>query len=51
MAVLPSQNKGVSPNTGNNAGAKVNGICIGFTEAGGDSVADPALGATDILFR
>jgi len=31
--------------------AKINGICIGFTEAGGDGVADPALGATDILFR
>lgn len=33
------------------SGAKINGICIGFTEAGGDGVADPALGATDILFR
>lgn len=33
------------------AGARANGICIGFTEVGGDGVADPALGATDILFR
>lgn len=33
------------------AGARNNGICIGFTEAGGDGVADPAIGATDILFR
>lgn len=33
------------------AGAKVNGICIGFTEIGGDGAIDPALGATDILFR
>jgi hypothetical protein len=33
------------------AGAKADGICIGFTELGGDGVADPALGATDILFR
>lgn len=32
-------------------GAKINGCCIGFTESGGDGVADPALGATDILFR
>lgn len=32
-------------------GARVNGCCIGFTELGGDGVADPALGATDILFR
>lgn len=32
-------------------GAKINGCCIGFTELGGDGVADPALGATDILFR
>ena len=32
-------------------GARQNGICIGFTELGGDGVADPALGATDILFR
>jgi hypothetical protein len=32
-------------------GAKTTGICIGFTELGGDGVADPALGATDILFR
>jgi hypothetical protein len=31
--------------------ARTSGICIGFTEAGGDGVADPALGATDILFR
>lgn len=33
------------------AGARINGCCIGFTELGGDGVADPALGATDILFR
>lgn len=33
------------------AGAKADGVCIGFTELGGDGVADPALGATDILFR
>lgn len=33
------------------AGAQINGCCIGFTELGGDGVADPALGATDILFR
>jgi hypothetical protein len=33
------------------AGAKILGCCIGFTELGGDGVADPALGATDILFR
>lgn len=33
------------------AEAKADGICIGFTELGGDGVADPALGATDILFR
>lgn len=33
------------------SGAKINGCCIGFTELGGDGVADPALGATDILFR
>jgi hypothetical protein len=32
-------------------GARINGCCIGFTELGGDGVADPALGATDILFR
>lgn len=32
-------------------GARNDGICIGFTELGGDGVADPALGATDILFR
>lgn len=31
--------------------ARAAGICIGFTEVGGDGVADPALGATDILFR
>lgn len=31
--------------------ARTAGICIGFTELGGDGVADPALGATDILFR
>lgn len=33
------------------AGAKADGVCIGFTELGGDAAADPALGATDILFR
>lgn len=33
------------------AGARNNGICIGFTEQGGDGVADPAVGATNILFR
>lgn len=33
------------------AGARNNAICIGFTELGGDGVADPAIGATDILFR
>lgn len=33
------------------SGAQINGCCIGFTELGGDGVADPALGATDILFR
>lgn len=33
------------------SGAQINGCCIGFTESGGDGVADPALGATDILFR
>jgi len=33
------------------AGARIDGCCIGFTELGGDGVADPALGATDILFR
>lgn len=32
-------------------GARNDGICIGFTELGGDGVADPAIGATDILFR
>lgn len=32
-------------------GARINGCCIGFTELGGDGAADPALGATDILFR
>lgn len=31
--------------------AKNNGTIIVFTEAGGDAVEDPALGATDILFR
>lgn len=31
--------------------ARTSGICIGFLESGGDGVADPALGATDILFR
>ena len=31
--------------------ARTSGICIGFTELGGDAVADPAFGATDILFR
>ena len=31
--------------------AKINGCFICFTESGGDGVADPALGATDILFR
>lgn len=33
------------------AGARVNGITIGCTELGGDAAADPALGATDILFQ
>lgn len=33
------------------AGAQINGCCIGFTELGGDGAADPAIGATDILFR
>jgi hypothetical protein len=32
-------------------GARNNAICIGFTESGGDGVADPATGACDILFR
>lgn len=32
-------------------GAQIDGCCIGFTELGGDGVADPAVGATDILFR
>lgn len=32
-------------------GARINGCYIGFTELGGDGVADPALGATYILFR
>lgn len=32
-------------------GARQNGIYIGFIEGGGDAVADPAMGATDILFR
>lgn len=31
--------------------ARANGVCIGFTEVGGDGVADPALGVTDIMFR
>lgn len=31
--------------------ARTGGICIGFLESGGDGVADPAFGATDILFR
>lgn len=33
------------------SGARVDGVTIGMIEAGGDGVADPALGATDILFR
>lgn len=33
------------------AGAMADGICIGFAELGGDGVADPAIGATNILFR
>lgn len=33
------------------AGAQINGCYIAFTELGGDAAADPALGATDILFR
>lgn len=33
------------------AAARVDGVFIGFAERGGDGVADPALGATDILFR
>lgn len=33
------------------AGAKITGAFIAFTEQGGDGVADPAVGATDILFR
>jgi hypothetical protein len=33
------------------AGAKAAGICIGFTEVGGDGAADPALGLTTISFR
>lgn len=32
-------------------GARIDGCCIGFLESGGDAVADPALGYTDILFR
>lgn len=32
-------------------GARIDGCCIGFTELGGDGVADPAIGATNILFR
>lgn len=31
--------------------ARADGICIGFTELGGDGAADPALGFTDISFR
>lgn len=33
------------------AGAKANGVAIAFCELGGDGAIDPALGATDILFR
>lgn len=33
------------------SGAQINNCYIAFTELGGDAVADPALGATDILFR
>ena len=33
------------------AGARIDGCYIAFTELGGDGVADPAVGATDILFR
>lgn len=33
------------------AGAKAAGVCIGFTEVGGDGAADPALGLTNISFR
>ena len=33
------------------AGAKAAGVCIGFTEIGGDGAADPALGLTTISFR
>lgn len=33
------------------AGARVDGVTIGCTELGGDGAIDPALGATDILFR
>lgn len=33
------------------AGAQIVGCYIAFTELGGDGVADPAVGATDILFR
>ena len=32
-------------------GARINGACIGFTELGGDGVADPAVGYTVIMFR
>ena len=32
-------------------GARANGIYITFTELGGDAVADPAIGNTDIAFR
>lgn len=33
------------------AGAKADGVAIAFCELGGDGAIDPALGATDILFR
>ena len=33
------------------AGARIDGCCIGFTELGGDGVADPALGFTQVWFR
>lgn len=33
------------------SGARINGCCIGFVEGAGDGVADPAVGAVDILFR
>lgn len=32
-------------------GARIDGVAIAFCELGGDAAADPALGATDILFR